>query len=122
MIGGAAFPGYKFLLATGVQDTGDVQQNLSAYVDEYLQYIPNYTQIKGTPCGFAIQCTCIVRLVKLDGGDAETAPAPIFIYPNTMFFMNMTLDNMRDWAIYIDAANTPGVPNGYLDFYFVGQN
>lgn len=119
MIGGAAFPGYKFLLSTGLQDTGDVQQDLSAYVDEYLQ---SNTRAKGTICGFAVACTCIMRLVKLDGGDAETAPAPIFIYPNTMFYMNMTLDAMRDWAIYIDQTNTPGSPSSYLDFYFVGQN
>jgi hypothetical protein len=122
MIGGAAFPGYKFLLNTGIQDTGDVQLDLSNFVDEYLSYLPNFTQIKGTVCGFAVACTCIMRLVKLDGGDAETAPAPIYVYPDTMFFMNMTLDNMRDWAIWIDQTNTPGSPGGYLDFYFVGQN
>jgi len=122
MIGGAAFPGYKFLIASGVQDTGDIQINLSNYVDEYLTQIPSYTTVKGIPCGFAVQCTCILRLVKLDGGDAETAAAPIFIYPNTMFFMNMNLEDMSDWAFYIDQTNTPGAPASNLDFYFMGQN
>jgi len=122
MIGGAAFPGYKFLLSTGAQDTGGIQINLSDYVDEYLQSRPSNPQVRGTVCGFAVQCTCILRLVKLDGGDAETATAPIFIYPNTMFFMNMNLEDMRDWAFYLDTLNTPGTPTSNIDFYFVGQN
>jgi hypothetical protein len=122
MIGGAVFPGYKFLYSTGGQDTGGIQFDFSAFVDEYLANIPSYTTVKGIPCGFAISCTCIMRLVKLDGGDAETAPAPIYIYPNTMFFMNMTLDAMRDWAVFIDVTNTPGSPTSNLDFYIVGQN
>lgn len=118
MIGGAAFPGYKFLNSTGGQDTGSIQVDLSSYVDDYL----STTTVKGVPCGFAVCCTCIMRLVKLNGGDAETSPAPIYIYPNTIFFMNMTLDAMRDWAIYIDVNNTPGSPTSNLDFFFVGQN
>ena len=121
MIGGAAFPGYKFLLHDGVQD-GSFSSDLSGWVDTYLSQKSNYPQVRGTVCGFAVQSNCILRLVKLDGGDAETAPAPIFIYPNTMFFMNMNLEDMRDWGIYTDISNTPGTPSAYIDFYFVGQN
>jgi hypothetical protein len=122
MIGGANFPGYKFLLSSGAQDTGDTSINLSDYVSEYLFSRQSNPQIRGTVCGFAVQCSCILRLVKLDGGDAETAPAPIFIYPNTMFFMNMNLEDMIDWAFFVDTVNTPGTPTANIDFYFVGQN
>ena len=122
MIGGAAFPGYKILYSVSSSDNPNIQVDLQGLVDNYLVELPLYPEIKGIPCGFIIQSNCILRLVKLDGGDAETAPAPIYVYPDTMFFMNMTLDNMRDWAIFVDQTNTPSNPTSEFTFYFVGQN
>jgi hypothetical protein len=123
MIGGAAFPGYKILFQISESDNPNIQIDLTNYVDYFLYELQFNPEIKGSPCGFIVQSNCILRLVKLDGGDAETAPAPIFIYPDTMFFMNMNLEDMKDWAIWVDQNNTPGFPSpSEFTIYFMGQN